>query len=281
MVKAKPSDEAVIEVAESVAAVSDSLLAEVLHEFRDHIGMKGGHLRELAIYEEADERLRKYMPICFGAWRDDTREEWGLALEYLEDMVLMDASDDADAWSRKHIEAAITGLAEIHASWYGRETQLRERPWIGHIASVKSMVEMTPLWRALSGHAAPYFQEWAGPAIVETHRALVESISEWWQPLASGPRTLIHNDFNPRNVALRRDGDGFRLCAYDWELATVGAPQHDLAEFLCFVLQPDVSEDEVNHYLEMHRTALSSASHSRSVGPSATLRRRRSCPWKR
>lgn len=28
------------------------------------------------------------------------------------------------------------------------------------------------------------------------------------------------------------------LCMYDWELATVDVPQHDLAEFLAFTLQP-------------------------------------------
>lgn len=28
------------------------------------------------------------------------------------------------------------------------------------------------------------------------------------------------------------------LCIYDWELATVDVPQHDLAEFLAFTLQP-------------------------------------------
>ena len=28
------------------------------------------------------------------------------------------------------------------------------------------------------------------------------------------------------------------LCIYDWELATVDIPQHDVAEFLAFTLQP-------------------------------------------
>ena len=72
------------------------------------------------------------------------------------------------------------------------------------------------------------------------HGRLVESIAEWWQPLDALPRTLIHNDFSPRNMALRQDGAGLRLCAYDWELAAFGPPQRDLAEFLCFVLPPNV-----------------------------------------
>ena len=74
------------------------------------------------------------------------------------------------------------------------------------------------------------------------------------------PRTLVHNDFNPRNIALRGENGSSRLCAYDWELATLHLPQRDLAELLCFVLTPDASQEEVDHYLEVHRRALEEAS---------------------
>ena len=86
-------------------------------------------------------------------------------------------------------------------------------------------------------------------------RRLIESVDEWWSELESQPWTLIHNDFNPRNLALRDDGSD-RLCVYDWELATLGTPQHDLAEFLCFVLTADVSHQELSSYLDFHRREL-------------------------
>jgi aminoglycoside phosphotransferase (APT) family kinase protein len=159
----------------------------------------------------------------------------------------------------RHIEAVIDGLAQLHASWYAREAELRMRPWIGHISSRESMVDMTPLWRALADHAEPYLAEWAGRSIVETQQALIDSVGHWWQAFESSPLTLIHSDFNPRNVALRREGDGLRLCAYDWELATLGLPQRDLVEFLCFVLHDNSSRDEVCRYVERHRVALEAA----------------------
>ena len=70
------------------------------------------------------------------------------------------------------------------------------------------------------------------------------------------PRTLIHNDFNPRNVCLRPTHDGPRLCVYDWELATYHIPQHDLVEFLLFVVGPEIEYDKVFAYMEAHRKAL-------------------------
>lgn len=76
----------------------------------------------------------------------------------------------------------------------------------------------------------------------------------------SAPLTMTHNDCNPRNICLRLplvDGDTKAtaissssseqtipysdhriMCLYDWELATIDVPQHDVAEFLSFVLQP-------------------------------------------
>ncbi len=97
------------------------------------------------------------------------------------------------------------------------------------------------------------------PPSPSIQRRLIASVDRWWRPLDESPRTLIHNDFNPRNICLRPSGDtadGLRLCAYDWELATLGAPQHDLAELLCFVLPSDASADDLGFWVERHRAEL-------------------------
>ena len=73
-----------------------------------------------------------------------------------------------------------------------------------------------------------------------------------WQVIEPFPRTLVHYDFTPRNVCLRkqeatqeRHNDHLittsrtifrQSCIYDWEMATIHVPQHDVVEFLAFVL---------------------------------------------
>jgi hypothetical protein len=170
-------------------------------------------------------------------------------------MALIDASS-ATAWTSRFRMAAIDGLAAIHARWLGRESELTAKPWIGHVSSTASIAEMTPLWCALARHAAPMLQAWAGTQLVETHAALAATAHQWSPALEALPRTLIHNDFNSRNVGLRNDPDGPRLVAYDWELATIGAPQRDLAEFLCFALPAGVEGATVAESVERHRTML-------------------------
>jgi len=115
-------------------------------------------------------------------------------------------------------------------------------------------------------HARSEFPEWISRADLVAYRELIANIPDWWGRLEQHPKTLIHNDFNPRNICLRPTDDGLTLCAYDWELATVHLPQHDLAELLAFTLAKDVDKDTVDHYVELHRRELARAV-GRSIDP--------------
>jgi hypothetical protein len=267
VIKAKAADRDVIEVAATVGGICDPALGRAIAEYADRLPIRGGHLRELAIYDEAGALIRRHMPRCYATWRDDEHQEWGLALARLDDAVLIDSDGDLDAWSPSRIEVAVTGLADLHAEWYDRDAVLRQRTWIGNVPSRASALEMLPLWCALRRHAEPYLMRWASRAIVDVHRELVESIGDWWPVIDNSPHTLVHNDFNPRNLALEQAPEGLRLCAYDWELAAIGIPQSDLAEFLCFVLSPDVAPCDVLHWMECHRAALARAT-GRSIDTS-------------
>jgi len=63
------------------------------------------------------------------------------------------------------------------------------------------------------------------------------------------PTTLIHNDFNTRNIAIRSNG---KVCIYDWELCTIAIPHRDIIEFLSFVLPEDFSKHQLFDYLQFH-----------------------------
>jgi thioester reductase-like protein len=257
MVKIKAPDADAIEVAQTTADIVDTRVSRELARFRDRIGLRGGHLRELEVYAlQSDVRFARHMPICYGTWRDEAAESWGVLLERLDGMEAIDATGNPGAWTPARVETAVDGVAEMHAVWLGREREFLAAPWIGYVPSASSVAEMTPLWAALAEHAAPMFAEWSAPALVTAHAALVDSISQWWPALEALPRTLIHHDFNTRNIAIRPSPDGARLVAYDWELATVGAPQRDLAELLCFVFPAEAGVDELHRLVERHRARL-------------------------
>jgi hydroxymethylglutaryl-CoA reductase (NADPH) len=260
MVKVKPLDEEVILAANSLAAMAGGRLRDSYARFKDRTGFAGCHVRELGVYAQADPRFWRRVPKVYDTFRDDRREAYVVVMERLTGMTLMETADDVSGWSRRHVETALRDIAEVHAVWYRREEELERVPWLGPFPTAKSMTETIELWEQLGVHAFEEFPEWVSSEDRRLHHDLVESIPDWWSEIEAMPRTLVHNDFNPRNIAFRSRNGDLELCAYDWELATLHLPQHDLAELLCFVLTPAATRAEVGHYVEVHRRALEEAS---------------------
>ena len=256
-VKAKAADEQSIDVAESLGALLSPALGRALSAHRHRLGITRSHLRELAIYADDDPRIAAHRPAPVAMERDDAKKRWVLALESIDDAVLMNAISPA-AWQDEAIEAALRGVASIHARWLGAKAALRSSHWLGPVRDAATWAEMTPLWQALADHAFSR-PAWRDPALRSAHAACLKDLPSWSRALDDSPRTLIHNDFNPRNIAIRRRDDRLTLCAFDWELATIGAPQRDVAEFLCFVLRPDSPRDVVREWVERSRLLFNAA----------------------
>jgi thioester reductase-like protein len=257
VVKSKPRDTDVIDAGEALAHICDPAVGAAYTRWRDRLGMTGSHMRELAIYSQTDPRFVAHAPQVLAAVVDPNTDMWLVVLEQIADASLMDAVDRPAAWTRSSLAAAVDGLAALHAVWYGRERDLVAAPWIGTVPTTRAMSDMTDLWVALANHAEPAFSSWTNTEITSIQRGLIQTVERWWPSLEHAPRTLIHHDFNPRNICIRGTGSSSRLCAYDWELATLGAPQRDLAELLCFVLSPDAERKEAQVWIDRHRAQLS------------------------
>jgi hypothetical protein len=259
VVKVKPHSDNVTEVGEAVARLCDARVGAAYARWPDRIGFAGSHLRERALYECGDSRLTRHMPALLGVADLDTRGGCVLLLVHGEEVRAV-RGDTIRAYGkvaggrdrRRQISPSCTALLRAGP-------RRCAAPWIGFCQSAASMREMGDLWSPLADHAAPAFAEWERCALPAQHRQLVDAVDEWWPVLSRGPQTLLHHDFNPRNLCLRETPDGLALCAYDWELATIGAPQRDLAEFLCFVLPADVSDATIDTWIERHRAAFERA----------------------
>lgn len=262
VVKRKPEAGDAIAVGEALAQICGDRLAAAYARFSDRLGLLGAHEREIGVYEQRDPRFLAHAPRAFGADADRERGVWSLVLERISNARLQNTAARTHLWTAADIECAIEGLAALQAIWYDREPALRALPWIGYVAEPAAKSQMADLWFALADHAEPLFGSCAPSAdrsLRAIQRRLIWSIDRWAPALAAQPRTLVHNDFNPRNICLRSDGRRWRLLAYDWELATVGIPQRDLAELLCFVLPPAASDADVDFWIDRHRSRLEDA----------------------
>jgi thioester reductase-like protein len=211
--------------------------------------------RELALYAEAKGALRDRMPVCFG-----TIDLGGVPVLLLERVPEPTRSDPAlPRWDRAGVHAALDGLASVQAQWLGRERQLAAL----QVRAESAAADSVPAERwlsALSAHARHWFEDWIGNDGVRAQAWLAAHWREGATAARALPHTLVHHDFNPRNLLLRATPLGPRLCAFDWELACYGLPQRDIVELLCFTLDPHNAADAAGHYLEYARLALERAS---------------------
>jgi thioester reductase-like protein len=257
-VKAKSEDRQTIEVARALASLASPDLGQAVEQFQEHLGFTRSHVRELALYEIDDPRLRGHMPRVLGVERNDVERRWIVSLEWISDAVAMNATDPAQ-WNDDSIDAALAGLAQIHSVWYGRERELSAESWLPPLRDAAQRERMTPLWMALFHHARDRARAWRNPQLRRVHERLLRDVAAWAACLDAAPRTLIHNDFNPRNIAIRQRPSGLRLCAFDWELATIGVPQRDAAELMCFVLPSTAPAATVSWWSERYRALLAGA----------------------
>lgn len=259
VLKAKISDKPLQALIVAMAQVCRPKLGLLFGQFRDDLGLTQSHERELALYELDEPGLRRHMPACYGTIRNPDAGRWAMLLEYLPEVDERKGQPPLRA-DDTCMRAILNGLLEIHAPWYRLEDKLAAFPWLVSPPSPARMLEMTSLWLELADFAAPSFETWCGPSVRSIQAKIISSISDWWPRLRGASSTLIHNDFNPRNLVLREPNEQLRLCVYDWELATIGAPQHDLAELLCFTWHNDMNESDLIQLLETYRAALSSVS---------------------
>ncbi|MCU0662164.1 MAG: phosphotransferase [Myxococcota bacterium] len=258
VVKLKPTAGEVMLMLNTTASMCGGKLAEEYARFSHRTGFDMCHLKELAMYRHDNPELRDHMPEVLATLRDEAREAHILVLERLsrEELLLVDTADDVSDWTTESIDAVIRGAAAFHSVYYDRTHELAKTDWLGTPLDHSAMVEMTPLWSAMAIHASSEFPEWFSVDDLALLLSLVRSLPIWWWELSAMPKTLIHNDFNPRNLCLRRTDQQLRLVAYDWELSTIHLPQHDLAELLCFVFEKPPTLEQINHHLELHRAEL-------------------------
>jgi len=273
IVKRKPADDVLLEVGEAVASACGPSLAAAFRAHARNLEFRHAQVREAAIYRLDVPSLRRRLPRNYGSSVEDGGRLVSLAIECLEASAVVDPGA-RQAWPENWVRLALLGAAEIHASFLNDGQAIAREPWFAPPPGPEAAAGLAPLWLALAEHAAPLFSEWWGEPSLPLQRKLIDDAPRWLASAREHPRTLVHNDFNPRNIAIRNDAGKASLCAFDWELATLDLPQRDLAELLCFVLSPGASREEAAGYVELHRaelerlsgTRLDRASWERGVG---------------
>ena len=235
VLKIKPPGSEITAMLQSLAQACGGELAEIYPPYRELTGFAHTHRRELEIYQKLRTSL---MPEIWGVYADEANDTYLILMEYLAEVELLNTVMAPEKWTDAHIRAALAQLAGWHARQLDQELPLNPVAWSDQ-PSGEYMQQLTPLWRALLHSAAANFPELYTPDRAGLLRQAIQNIPTYWAELENMPRTLIHNDLNPRNTCFKKVGHERHFCVYDWELATYHVPQYDVVELLSFILDED------------------------------------------
>ncbi len=253
LLKVKSLSDEVIKGLQLVAASINTRIAELLVTQKTQLEYHHCHTKEIAINRFLLQSKYPFSPEHYGDWQDNQREIFLLLQEYIHpnSVLLLNSENQPDLWSEEVIKNTLLAIHQFHllskkASSKELEIPMQE-PW-------RNASLYTEIIKTLSQHLCNT------PQSSDDKFALSNMEIQWIEQLnisdlenefnAIGIKpTLIHNDFNPRNIMILNDGTA---CIYDWELCMRDLPQRDVMELLSFVLSPNTTESELLVYLNFY-----------------------------
>lgn len=251
VVRAQVGDRTVIVKLNPERGIGQTLIPWIVQEFSVSLPRPYADFEAAAVTSDTGEReraayslhtLRDVLPIELG------RFGTALVLEDLGDIAGLDPSGAIARWPVEHIEQALIAAAGFHAATRGRDY-----PWTVQRPSTSTMWADRDLYLAQLDDAATRFPDIISETVHTTRRRTIETMQDWHPAKDAMPATLVHNDYNQRNVGFRDSGE---VVVLDWELARVDTPQRDVAELLTFTLDAHTELDEILHLLGVHWQAL-------------------------
>lgn len=252
VMKVKPHGDVTSNMLLELSQMNGEPLTAVYKPFSKLTGFQNTHIRELEVYKKLSSPIQ---PKIFGLLEDRKNNIFLVLMEAFEGMELLNSVMEPEKWTSKHIEESLAEIARWHASNMDAPTVLNKQFWNEDVPSKDYMLKLQPLWRGLLDNAKKNLPEIYTPVNTQILRSAIEKIPEYWDLLEKQPKTLIHNDFNPRNICFKSFENSQKLCLYDWELATFHVPHYDVVEFLSFVLPPQHYHLRTE-YIEFYRQEL-------------------------
>lgn len=216
------------------------------------------HMKEIQVFrmQKSDPAFTNVLPAVYGAYADDANEQYMVLEEFLADAYVMKDYTDISFWTKERITKAVEDFSAMHAAYFGRYGALVARGWLGKTMDADVMRELAPLWRAYAEKLRYFVGKLFDQEYLDQHIRWIETIPEWWGRIDRLTKTLIFNDAQIRNLAVRSPASAPRLVLYDWECASVQLPQRDLVEFLSYAISERVTDSDVLGFLDAGRRKL-------------------------
>jgi len=206
---------------------------------------------EVGFYRDAAPALPLLVPCCFHG-----HASLGSFVVVLEDLVTAGAATFrfGDELSIDAVAQALGTLAELHGSfWEDGRLASGAWPWCrAFVPPAEASIGwvLAPVLTAVGRRrAGPRLPDDVGRGLARYAMARTPAL----RGLDRGPRTLVHHDCHPGNLARRPDG---RVVLFDWQLVRAGPWASDVAYLLATSLPVEARRSHEHLLLESYLDAL-------------------------
>jgi hypothetical protein len=216
------------------------------------------HMKEINVFrmQKTDPAFTRVLPVVYGTHVDDKAQQYVVLEEFLANAYVMKDYRDISFWNSAQIETAMRDFSRMHAAYYANHEKLVGQGWLGTTMDAGVMGELTPLWSAYAEKLRHFVGGLFDSQYLDMHREWIETIPQWWGAIDSQKKTLIFNDAQIRNLAVRDPYRDPRLVLFDWECASIQLPQRDLVEFLSYAINERTTDADIIRYLSAARLQL-------------------------
>ena len=178
-------------------------------------------------------------PEVYFTYKDPAKDIYLIVMEDLcdERFELLNTISAVDAWKEKDFTDTLEGLATFHACYMDRTDMIPHqlKKWLQPRVTAQSMVKKKPFLRLLLDHNSKNAPEIYISEVYSLLHKAIDKCEVMYNILYNRvPFTLIHDDVQPRNMCMRKEGTvkHRRLCLYDWEVVRESINLRDVVDFL-------------------------------------------------
>ena len=140
------------------------------------------HMKEINVFrmQKAVPALAHVLPVVYGTYVDDERQQYVVLEEFLSDAYVMQDYRDLAFWTRDRIARCVTDFAAFHSAFYARTDALVGEGWLGKTLDAATMTGLTPLWRAYAEKLRHFEGGLFDAEYLDLHDTWIRTLPDWW-----------------------------------------------------------------------------------------------------
>lgn len=205
-----------------------------------YLSIKNMPEREYLFYKNIPDALVKFVPKIWNTCLD--RDNQIIIMEDLSNCINMNKIDSPESWNQDFLLKTMEDLAFVHY----------------HLCQLKNHVKIFQLdYQKIQSflyefHQAASFESGINVNlyIYSQGKKFISKINTYEEKLSRNS-TVIHNDFNIRNICISQSKRNIKI--YDWEFLDIACPMFDIVDFLVSISPQYITQSTIDKLINTYR----------------------------